>query len=294
MPHSITITGHKYGGSYTYYTRKEAEDLDIHYYRPPFGPLDVPKRGHVLTSNDFVVPILAAVQIGGNRLAYVTPFGKIKFDQWAYMDGRNHVKSISSSWIADTSLDKINMARWHATYGDAAQAFQMAYGYAPPDNLDDIVRDSQYQVILHSEYRKVADENKIPLEFIIQHRQRQTAMMTEVLEHIKEKIVANESLDPSHVDLFERCFKSQQDNIVDMEVGYMREPKVDTSAYEMEATYRARLPQASGGFHMLPSKKAMDDMDDVDPETSLEHPDGFHDITFTSEEGSDNEDTTNQ
>lgn len=304
MPNSITITGQRYGGTYTYYTKAEAEEMGIKYHIPPFGPADVPRTGWVLTSNDYVVPIIDAVQryVSGKHryFDYITPFGRIKYSEFAFMDGRTHTRGVMMNHVADSAIDKRNMAYHHVRIGDAALAWRLAYGYTAPPDLDDHIRDPQYQLILSGEYQKMAEEVGMPKGFIIEHRQRQTAALTEMIEVSKEvilkKLRESEELNETEMTLFLKLFGAQQENMTDLEKGYVRAPMDDgDSSQVLEAGYMRvskQLP-ANGGFHMERAIKTEDTMDDVDLTEGLKHPDGFHDIDYDDNRIEDAEEVSN-
>lgn len=284
MPFGVTITGYKYGGTYTYYTRHEAEERGIRYHTPPFALGDVPKTGWVLTSNNYVVPIIAAVYDKHKKLNYITPFGQHRAADMPYMDGRTTVRGVTMNAHSGRIEQLRNMAYWMARDGDPHVAWRMTHGYAAPPDIEERINDQQFQIILRSEYEKVAESQGIPTDFIIAQRQRQTELMTDILEHIAQRIKANEELEPTHIELFRACFNDQQANVTDMEVGYIRTPVPDdTNAGLLERSYteRMQLPGRRGAdFHLTPTVKQDGAVAHLAEGEELSHPDGFHDIDY--------------
>jgi len=252
MPHTVTISGKsRFAGVHTYYTKAEADSLHIKYLVPPlnFGHIR-PTGGHVLTSNNFVVPILGtSVDNYGHRY-YITPYGRTNVKSFAYCDGRSYIGKFGEIYTGSKEVrDLANMAYWHARKGDVTIAHRMAYGYEAPPDIDDIIRDQQYQFLLYSEFERMADEQGFPKGYIIEHRMKQTKAMTEVIEHIKDKILAGDEINPTHIDLFERCFKSQQENMSDLEIGYIRTPPDQLKTHLIEENYSRKTAELPvGGF----------------------------------------------
>jgi len=272
MPFSVTVQGKsQYSGTYTYYTLTEANERRIKYRIPPFGKWDVPNAGYVLTSNNYVIPIIG-VTSANRSPRIITPFGKFRWNTWPFCDGRTFVNDILNPASNNEVRDLTNMAYWLVREGDAQLAYRMAFGCAapPPDELDDLIRRQEFQFILREQYKLMSDELNIPRAAILEERMKQTQLMTRVLEKIQNRIDDGEELDESHIDLFERCFKAQQENLTDLESGYIRTPpEAKSDPVMLEAHYRMSgnalgeqgTRGALNGFHMSRASRKEDDME---------------------------------
>jgi len=280
MPHTVTITGQQYQGTYTYYSKKEADDLGIRYFTPPFEGGGVPKTGFVLTSNNWVVPIIGARNTA-KRTDYITPFGTHHPKTMPFMDGRVFTRGVTLNNVTKKQQDWTNLAHWLVRNGDVQIAHRMAFGFAAPPDVEDTIRHPNFQLILQSEFDRMADEQGFPKGVIVEERIKQTKLMTEVLETIKSRIVDGKELDPTHVELFKSCFNAQQGNLTDLEQGYVRTPpEPEPAMATLEATYRTQVPQTAGGFHMQKTERVEDAQEVPEHAHGLEHPEGYNDLSL--------------
>ena len=279
MPITVHIhKSYKLGGDYTVYTLREARDRGISYHTPPLEYDEIDVMDYVLTSNDYVVPIIKKNNSRPYRCYYMTPFGKSKLHEFQLYDGRTQMSGRIQDMREDAEYRKlINLAWWHARQGDIQLAYRMAYGHPAPPEINDIISDQRYQIILHSEFDRMVIEEGFPKGFIVQQRMEQTESMTKVMAHIQSRILNNEEIDPTHIELFVRCFKAQEENVGDLEKGYVRTPVESPMPLTLEESYTRRAHLPGAGFHKLQEAKSVEDAMSVPVDFTA--PDGFAELS---------------
>lgn len=261
MPYTVGVRTNKSSRTYTYYTRREADQLHIQYVIPPLTVETFDKREfkHVLSENDYVLPVIQwrwqRRHLERTPLEYVTPFGT------APAEGFVFCTCAPKGFIGkrrDSSLELARrftiMARWMVMYGDAHIAYRMTYGHmASPSELDKILLDESFQVMLRNEMLNSGETLAIPMQEIIRMRLRLTSYMEDIVKRYHDDLLTGETNSASLKD-FIKLFEVQKTNLVDLETGYTRNSTEGDDAREMQVSWKMRaknLPPAKHPFLKL-------------------------------------------